>query len=85
MSYDLRRFSLKGALKKLPRQNRYMLTPQGRRWALFFTKSYARILRPAFRMLQPVAVNTHQTPLTKIFNDLDTAVDHLVQSAELAA
>jgi hypothetical protein len=85
MSYDLRRLSLKGALKKLPQQNRYMLTPQGRRWALFFTKSYARIFRPAFQMLQPVAVNTHQTPLTKIFNDLDTAVDHLVQSAKLAA
>ena len=84
MSYDLRRLSLKGALKKLPRQNRYMLTPQGRRWALFFTKSYARIFRPAFQMLQP-SVKTHQTSLTKIFNDLDKAVDHLVQSAKLAA
>lgn len=84
MSYDLRRLSLKGALNKLPRQNRYMLTPQGRRWALFFTKSYARIFRPAFQMLQP-SVKTHQTSLTKIFNDLDKAVDHLVQSAKLAA
>ena len=85
MSYDLRRLSLKGALQKLPRQNRYVLTPQGRRWALFFTKSYARIFRPAFQMLEPGALNTHQTPLTTIFNDLDKAVDHLVQSAKLAA
>jgi hypothetical protein len=84
MSYDLRRLKLKGALKKLPGQNRYMLTAQGRRWALFFTKSYARIFRPAFQMLQP-AVTTHQTSLTKILNDLDKAVDHLVQSAKLAA
>lgn len=85
MSYDLRRLSLKGALKKLERQNRYMLTPQGRRWALFFTKSYARIFRPGFQMLECAADNSHQAPLTKIFTDLDQAVDHLVQSAKLAA
>jgi hypothetical protein len=37
-------------------------------------------------MLEPVVVlNAHQTTLTKIFNDLDKAVDRLVQSAKLAA
>lgn len=85
MSYDLRRLILKGALKKLHGHNRYVLTPQGRRWALFFTKSYARIFRPGFQMLEPAVEHRNQTPLTKIFRDLDRAVDDLVQSAKLAA
>ena len=85
MSYDLRRLRLKGALIKLQGQNRYVLTPQGRRWALFFTKSYARIFRPAFQMMEPTEKYCHRTPLIKIFNDLDRAVDDLVQSAKLAA
>jgi hypothetical protein len=85
MSYDLRRLKLKGALKKLEGQNRYVLTPPGRRWALFFTKSYARIFRPAFQMLEPTVGYSHPAPLARIFGDLDRAVDDLVQSAKLAA
>jgi hypothetical protein len=85
MSYDLRRLILKGALNKLPGHNRYVLTAQGRRWALFFTKTYARIFRPAFQMLEPAPTHSHQTPLTKLFGELDKVVDNLVQSAKLAA
>lgn len=85
MSYDLRRLKLKGAVKKLEGKNRYVLTPQGRRWALFFTKSYARIFRPAFQMLEPAVKYSHPAPLARIFGDLDRAVDDLVQSAKLAA
>lgn len=72
-------------VKKLEGKNRYVLTPQGRRWALFFTKSYARIFRPAFQMLEPAAKYNHPAPLVKIFGALERAVDHLVRSAKLAA
>ena len=43
MTYDLRTLRLKGLLHRLPRKNRYVLTPLGRRVALFFTKTYVRI------------------------------------------
>jgi hypothetical protein len=39
MTYDLRRLRLKGIISRIPRSHRYLLTPQGRRSALFLTKS----------------------------------------------
>jgi hypothetical protein len=49
MTYDLRRLRRKG----LPRTHRYQLTSEGRRLAVFFTKTYTRILNPALADLDP--------------------------------
>ena len=38
MSYDLRRLRLKGLITRLPRSNTYVLTPDGQRVAIFYTK-----------------------------------------------
>ena len=85
MSYDLRRLVRKGVLHKLSGRHRYVLTPQGRRWALFMTKSYARILRPGFQLLD-AELPTSCTPLLhRAFADLDRALDQMVMHAKLAA
>jgi hypothetical protein len=39
MTYDLRRMRRKGFIARELASHRYRLTPQGRRLALFFTKS----------------------------------------------
>jgi hypothetical protein len=46
MSYELRRLRLHGLIERLPKTHRYRLTDEGLRTVLFFTRVYARILRP---------------------------------------
>jgi hypothetical protein len=45
MGYDLRRLTRKGLIARIDQQHRYVLTPYGRRVALFLTKVHARVLR----------------------------------------
>jgi hypothetical protein len=44
MTYDLRRLRLAGLIRRLPRSNRYTLTADGIRIAVFYTKLYNRLL-----------------------------------------
>ncbi len=46
MTYDLRRLGLHGLIERVPRTNTYVLTPEGARVALFYTKVHGRLLRP---------------------------------------
>jgi hypothetical protein len=53
MTYDLRRLRAKGLIRRVPRSHRYELTEQGRRIAVFITKTYTRIVNPALAELDP--------------------------------
>ena len=46
MSYDLRRLRLHGLIERIAKTNRYQLTAQGLKIAMFFSRTYARLLRP---------------------------------------
>jgi hypothetical protein len=46
MTYQLRRLRLHGIIERIPQSHRYRVTDTGLRIALFFTRTYARILRP---------------------------------------
>jgi hypothetical protein len=46
MSYDLTRLRRKQLIRRLPRSNTYVLTPDGVRFALFYTKVHDRLLVP---------------------------------------
>lgn len=46
MSYHLRRLRLKGLIARTPGTHRYEVTDQGLRAALFYTGSFARVIRP---------------------------------------
>ncbi|MCA1698562.1 MAG: hypothetical protein LC790_06510, partial [Actinobacteria bacterium] len=52
-TYDLRRVRRKGLIRRIPHSQRYELTEQGRRIAVFFTKTYTRIVNPALAELDP--------------------------------
>ena len=52
-TYDLRRLRRKGLIRRVPRRHRYELTSEGRQTAIFFTKTYSRILNPALAELDP--------------------------------
>src|SRR6266581_3270881 len=56
MTYDLRRLRLGGVIRRLPHTNRYVLTSDGVRIAVFYTKAYNRLLVPL------TAANQAQAP-----------------------
>jgi len=55
MSYDLRRLRLHGLIKRTPGTNSYVLTPEGIRVAVFYTKLQGRLLRPLLEADKPPA------------------------------
>ena len=53
MTYDLRRLRANGLLVGIEGTRRYQLTNDGRRLAVFFAKTYARIVTPSLAELDP--------------------------------
>jgi hypothetical protein len=85
MTYDLRRLRLKGVITRVPHTHRYVLTPIGRRIALFFAKTYARVLRPGLARIDPDLPPDVTDPLAQAWRRLDTAIDQHIKEAKLAA
>jgi hypothetical protein len=84
MTYDLRRLRLHGLIERVPHSHRYRLTLLGLRTALFFTRVYARILRPGVARLVPTAA-PDEAVLRPYFDRLERAIDQWVAQAKLAA
>ncbi len=76
VTYDLRRLRLHGLIERLPHSHRYRLTPEGLHTALFFTRTYARIL--------PI-IPSDDRILRPAFDRLDTAIDQWADQAKLSA
>jgi len=53
MTYDLRRLRLHGFIERIHGSHRYRVTEHGFRAAFFFTRAYARLLRPGLSVLGP--------------------------------
>ncbi len=51
-------------MPSIPKIQRYELTDQGRRIAVFFTKTYTRILTPGLAELGPAFPDEDRRPLT---------------------
>jgi hypothetical protein len=85
MGYDLRRLARKGLIKRADGRLCYLLTPHGRRVALFLTKVHARVLRPGLQALD-VRIAPTAPPLLRIAaNDLDAATNVMLRQAKLIA
>jgi predicted MarR family transcription regulator len=55
ISYDLGRLRLNGLIERLDATNRYRLTADGQRVAIFYTKVHQRLLRPLLAADTPPA------------------------------
>jgi hypothetical protein len=84
MTYDLRRLRLHGLLQRIPRTHRYQLTPQGLRTAIFFSRVYARLLRPGLSLLHS-GEPTGPSTLYPAFAKVDKSINELCEQAKLAA
>jgi hypothetical protein len=85
MSYDLRRLRRKGFIRRMPGTQRHELTSEGRRLAVFFTKTYTRIVTPALAELDPhlPAEIVTRTPLVRSWRAFEHALDARIAEAAI--
>ena len=83
MTYDLRRLRLHGIIERIPRSHRYQLTADGLRIALFFSRTYTRLLRPGLAELMPGAP-TASGSIRVAFDRLQSAIDAVCDKEKLA-
>jgi len=79
--YDLRRLKLKGLIRKVQHTNTYALTPDGQRFAIFYTKVGNRVLRPLMAADQIPA----PLPVRQSLRTLERAVTNYLTHAERPA
>jgi hypothetical protein len=82
MTYDLRRLRLHGIIERIPLSHRYRLTAAGLRIALFFSRTYARLLRPTLAEIMPQAPPT-ATRIRTAFDRLESAIDECCHDQRL--
>src|SRR6202166_728366 len=84
MTYDLRRLRLHGIIERIAHSHRYQLTPGGLRIALFFSRTYARLLRPKLAKIMPEPPPI-ASPLRAAFDRLNSEIDACCKEERLAA
>jgi hypothetical protein len=84
MTYDLRRLRLHGIIERIPHSHRYQLSADGLRIALFFSRTYARLLRPKLAEIIP-RPEPIPSALRIAFDRLNSAIDACCEEERLAA
>jgi hypothetical protein len=79
MTYDLRRLRLTGLIRRIEHTNRYVLTPDGAKMAIFYTKLHNRLLRPLLAASQPQA----PPALRQALRAIDQHVEDYITRARL--
>ena len=87
MTYDLRRLRRKQFIQRIPRTHRYELTSEGRRLAVFFTKTYTRIVNPSLAELDPALPPdiADRAPLAKTWRAFEHALQDRINEAAITA
>lgn len=84
MTYQLRRLRLHGVIERIPKSHRYQVTSEGLKTALFYTRSYNRLLRPGFSQIAPMAPK-QPYPLRKVFDKLEQVMNIICRENKIAA
>ena len=74
-SYDLARLRVNGLIARIPAKNRYRLTSDGLRFAIFYTKLHNRLLRPLLAADQPPAPPLLRNALHTIDIHINETID----------
>ena len=78
-SYDLARLARNGLITRRPHANTYDLTPDGLKFAIFYTKVHDRVLSPLFTAGQPQA----PPPLHAALRTIEQQIDYSIAAARL--
>jgi hypothetical protein len=81
MTYDLRRLRRKGLIRRLDHRNTYVLTGDGARVAVFYTKLHDRLLGPLLATDEPHA----PLELRQALRVIDHSIDRSITNARLGA
>jgi hypothetical protein len=85
MSYDLRRLRLHGLIERIAGSHRYRLSASGLRVALFFSRTYARLLRPGLSdVLSQSPPAPDDSKLRRAIDQAGAAIDDLIRQTQLA-
>jgi hypothetical protein len=79
MSYDLRRLRLHGLIEKIEGTHRYLPTQAGLRTALFYSRVYARVLRPGLSIVhdqRTADIHPMATRMRRLEKEID---DYIVE------
>jgi hypothetical protein len=85
MSYQLRRLRLHRLIERVPGSHRYRVTERGMRTALFFTRSYNRLLRPGYAETVLATGDPSERRSATAFSRLGRAMDACCAAVHLAA
>lgn len=83
MTYDLRRLRLKGLIARVPKSNRYFLTPYGWKACLFVTRLNARLFRPGLAALDDSPGIRVPHPLRDALARVDQEVTAMLNQARM--
>jgi hypothetical protein len=75
MSYDLRRLRLKGLIERIEGTNAYRITPEGQRFAVFYTKVHNRLLGPLMAADRPPAPPEVRQALLVLHRHTERTID----------
>jgi hypothetical protein len=78
-SYDLGRLARNELITRIPHRNLYSLTPDGLRFAIFYTKLHDRLLRPLLATDQPPA----PPPVRNALRTIDIHISERIDQARL--
>ena len=84
MTYHLRRLRLHGLIERIPGTHRYRVTRLGWRTALFYTRTYNRILRPGLAQIVPIDV-LDDSALRQGFDQIDRVINQWIQRTKVPA
>ena len=84
MTYDLRRLRLHGLIQRIAHSHRYDVTETGMRVAMFFSRTYVRLLCPVLSDIMPQAAPSG-SKLRKAFDRLQQQIDRQCQELKMAA
>lgn len=82
MTYDLRRLRRRGLIARIQGTHLYVITTYGLKVALFCSKLYLRVLRPAWTALEATVSSTPHR-LRQAFQRLTRELDRIVRKAQL--
>jgi len=83
VTYQLRRLRLHRLIERIPNSFRYRVTDFGFRAALFFTRTYNRLLRPGFAaaLSNPNTINPR---LSRLFDQITGQITSMIKRTQLA-
>lgn len=84
MTYQLRRLRLHGLIERQAGTHRYQVTDRGLRVSLFFTRSYARLVRPALGQVMAVPL-PDDTRLQRAIAEVDRSMDHYMTTVKVGS